>query len=108
MIMAKQQIKLSELKDAILRDVDDARHQILEASGDIMADKVIDASGAKVVPEIMGGDVSTWVGVIGEDDFLAAMREEKYGTRPFAKTINWMRTREPFVRELQAKLPWIK
>jgi hypothetical protein len=96
------------LTEVVLEDVYRARTMILEESGDIIADRVLDISKGAVVSESVVRTDSVWTGVRDEGSFLKAMKEEKYGTRPFANTLNWLRTKVPFIRALQTKLPWVK
>jgi hypothetical protein len=105
--MAKM-LTLQKLQSALMKDMDTARSGVLKESGDIIAERVISTSKGNVVPEIKEAKESVWTGVTDEEDYTKAMYEEKYGTRPFANTINWLRTREPFVRALRVKLPWVK
>ncbi|MBD3405031.1 MAG: hypothetical protein GF411_02710 [Candidatus Lokiarchaeota archaeon] len=103
-----KQIKLKDLKDIILGDVELARNQVISESGDIISDRVVDVSSGQIIPGVKEKKESVWVGVTGEEDYLLAMREEKFGSRPFANTVNWIRTKVPFIRSLQSKLPWIR
>ena len=105
--MAKM-LTLQKLQSTLMKDMDTARSEVLHESGDVITERIISVSRGTVVPEIRESKESVWAEVTDPDDYTKAMEEEKFGSRPFANTVNWLRTREPFVRALRAQLPWVK
>jgi len=102
-----KRIKAQELKEVLMADMESARADVLDVSGDVISDRVTDISRNVIKPDTVVGKDKVWVGVYG-DSFDEAVKEEKFGTRPFANTMNWVRTREPFVAALKTKIPWVK
>ena len=101
-------LTLQKLQSTLMKDMNTARSRILHESGDVIAERIISVSKGNVVPDIKESKESIWAGVTDSDDYTKAIKEEKFGSRPFANTVNWLRTKEPFVRALRTKLPWVE